>query len=117
MIAQGFDILTYRKGKSRRIDERRFVRRRVKLDGHWVSYDLHDQPVRFLKGKLRLRQITRLCEGTAHQTQIITSRWDLRDVELAYRMFERWRQENYFKSLLSKLAGIRRTDCGFSRVI
>jgi hypothetical protein len=97
MIAQGFDILTYRKGKSRRLDERRFVRRRAKLDGHWVSYDLHDQAARFLKGKLRLRQITRLCEGGEHQTQIITSRWDLRDIELAYRMFERWRQENYFK--------------------
>jgi hypothetical protein len=97
MIAQGFDILTYRKGKSRRIDERRFVRRRAKLDGHWVSYDLHDQAALFLKGKLRLRQITRLCEGGDHQTQIITSRWDLRDVEVAYRMFERWRQENYFK--------------------
>jgi intergrase/recombinase len=25
------------------------------------------------------------------------SRWDLRDIELAYRMFERWRQENFFK--------------------
>jgi hypothetical protein len=62
-----------------------------------VSYDLHDQPVRLLKGKLRLRQITRLCEDGQHQTQIITSRWDLRDVELAYRMFERWRQENFFK--------------------
>jgi transposase len=97
MIAQGFDILTYRKGKSRLIHPRRFVRRRAKLDGRWVSYDLHDQPVRFLKGKLRLRQITRLCEGGDHQTQIITSRWDLRDIELAYRMFERWRQENYFK--------------------
>ena len=97
MIKQGFDILTYRKGKSRRIAERRFVHRRAKLDGRWVSYDLHDQPVRFLKGTLRLRQITRLCEGTGHQTQIITSRWDLRDVELAYRMFERWRQENFFK--------------------
>jgi hypothetical protein len=72
------------------------VRRRAKLDGRWVSYDLHDQPVRFLKGKLRLRQITRLCGGGDHQTQIITSRWDLRDIELAYRMFERWRQENYF---------------------
>ncbi len=61
-----------------------------------VSYDLHEQPARFLKGKLRLRQITRLCEGS-HQTQILTSRWDLRDIEVAYRMFERWRQENYFK--------------------
>ncbi|EQD59644.1 hypothetical protein B1B_08117, partial [mine drainage metagenome] len=61
-----------------------------------MTYDLHDQPVRFLKGKLRLRQITRLCEG-GHQTQIITSRWELRDIEVAYRMFDRWRQENFFK--------------------
>jgi hypothetical protein len=52
--------------------------------------------VRFLKGRLRLRQVTRLCDG-GHQTNVITSRWDLRDVEVAYRMFERWRQENFFK--------------------
>jgi transposase len=96
MIQDGFDILTYRKGKGRLINERRFVRRRAKLDGRWVSYDLHDQPVRFLKGKLRLRQITRLCED-GHQTQVITNRGDLRDIEVAYRMFERWRQENFFK--------------------
>jgi len=96
MIQDGFDILTYRKGKGRRIHDRRFVRRRAKLDGCWVSYDLHDQPVRFLKGKLRLRQITRLCDN-GHQTQVITSRSDLRDIELAYYMFERWRQENFFK--------------------
>jgi len=96
MIQEGFDILTYRKGKGPRIHERRFVRRRAKLDGRWVSYELHDQPVRFLKGKLRLRQITRLCEG-GHQTQVITSRADLTDIEIAYRMFERWRQENFFK--------------------
>jgi hypothetical protein len=96
MIEDGFDILTYRKGKGRRIHERRFVRRRAKLDGRWVSYDLHDQPVRFLKGKLRLRQITRLCDN-GHQTQVITNRSDLRDIEIAWRMFERWRQENFFK--------------------
>ena len=96
MIQQGFDILTYRKHKSRLINEQRFVRRRAKLDGHWVAYDLHDQPVRFLNGKLRLRQITRLCESGL-QTQIMTSRWDLRDIEVAHRMFERWRQENFFK--------------------
>jgi len=96
MIQEGFDILTYRKGKARRIHPRRFVRRRAKLDGRWVSYDLHDQPVRFLKGKLRLRQITRLCDND-HQTQVITNRSDLSDIELAWRMFERWRQENFFK--------------------
>ena len=52
--------------------------------------------MRFLKGKLRLRLVTRLCD-TGHQTQVITSRWDLRDIEVAYRMFDRWRQGNFFK--------------------
>jgi hypothetical protein len=37
-----------------------------------------------------------LCD-TGHQTQVITSRFDLSDIEVAYRMFDRWRQENYFK--------------------
>jgi len=96
MIKDGFDVLTYRKGHSRRINERRFVRRRAELDGRWVDYLLHDQPVRFLNGKLRLRQVTRLCDS-GHQTQVITSRWDLSDIEVADRMFERWRQENFFK--------------------
>jgi transposase len=96
MINDGFDVLTYRKGRCRRINEQRFIRRRAELDGNWVGYLLHDEPVRFLKGKLRLRQVTRLCDD-GHQTQVITSRWDLRDIEVAYRMFERWRQENFFK--------------------
>ncbi len=93
-----FDILTYRKGKPRRIAARRFVVRRAQIDGRAVEYQLHDQAVRFLKGKLRLRQVTRLSDN-GHQTQVITSRWDLADIEVAYRMFERWRQENFFKYL------------------
>jgi DNA-binding CsgD family transcriptional regulator len=97
LMGLGFDILTYRKGRTRRIAESRFTRHKAKLDGRWVQYLLHDHPVRFLKGKLRLRQITRLIQG--HQTPIITSRWDLRAIVLAYRMFERWRQENFFKYL------------------
>src|SRR5215468_8327477 len=96
IVNDGFDLLTYRVGRCRRIHERRFIRRRAELDGRWVDYLLHDQPVRFLKGKLRLRQVTCLCES-GHQTQVITSRWDLPDIEVAYRMFERWRQENFFK--------------------
>src|SRR6266513_2786180 len=96
IIKDGFDVLTYRVGRCRRIHERRFIRRRAELDGCWVDYLLHDQPVRLLKGKLRLRQVTRLCDN-GHQTKVITSRWDLRDIEVAYRMFERWRQENFFK--------------------
>ena len=37
MITDGFDLLTYRKGRCRRINERRFIRRRAALDGRWVD--------------------------------------------------------------------------------
>jgi len=96
LLTMGFDILTYRKGRVRHIAEKRFVLRKARLDGRPVKYLLHDQAVRFLKGKLRLRQVTRFTED-GHQTAIVTSRWDLRDIVVAYRMFERWRQENFFK--------------------
>ena len=96
VLALGFDLLTYRKGRTRRIAEARFTKHKAKLDRRRVKYLLHDQPVRFLKGRLRLRQITRLSPN-GHQTPILTSRWDLPAVHVAYRMFERWRQENFFK--------------------
>ena len=80
MIKDGFDLLTYRKGRCRRINTQRFIARRAEIDGHSLDYLLHDQPVRLLKGKLRLRQVTRLCDD-GHQTQVITSRWDLRDID------------------------------------
>ncbi|HEX2696886.1 MAG TPA: hypothetical protein VHM28_04210, partial [Anaerolineales bacterium] len=96
LLGLGFDLLTYRKGRTRRIAEARFTEHKAKLDGRRVKYLLHDQAVRFLKGKLRLRQITRLTPN-GHQTPIVTSRWDLPAVHVAYRMFERWRQENFFK--------------------
>jgi hypothetical protein len=48
-----------------------------------------------------LKQIppTGLCVFRGHQTPIVTSRWDLRAIVVAHRMFERWRQENFFKYL------------------
>jgi DNA-binding CsgD family transcriptional regulator len=98
LLVMGFDILTYRKGRIRHIAEKRFTLHKAKLDGRPVEYLLNDQPVRFLKGKLRLRQVTRLTE-TGHQTPIVTSRWELRAIVVAHRMFERWRQENFFKYL------------------
>jgi len=98
LLEANFDLLTYRKGKSRRVGAHRFVLRRAQIDGRMVEYRLHDQAVRFLKGKLRLRQVVRLADD-GHQTQVITSRWDLTDIEVAWRMFERWRQENFFKYL------------------
>lgn len=73
------------------------------FDGRKVTYTLADQGVSLLKGKLRLRQVTRLSED-GHQTPILTSRRDLSALEVAYRMFERWRQENFFKYLREQYA-------------
>lgn len=94
----GFHILTYRKGEADPIPEWGFTQRKAKLDGHEVEYWLNDQIVvfRFEKtGKLCLRQVTRLQDG--HQTQVLTTRFDLPAIEVAHRMFQRWRQENFFK--------------------
>jgi len=96
MIDNGFDILTYRKGKWRQIARSRFTTQSKRIEGRKISYELNDKPIRLLGRKLRLRQVTRLREGK-HQTAVVTSRWDLSTVEVAYRMFERWRQENFFK--------------------
>jgi prepilin-type processing-associated H-X9-DG protein len=103
IVARGFDILTYRKGWKGRVAKRLFLPHTAKIDGRQVAYMLADQGIRLLKGRLRLRQVTRLMDN-GHQTPIITSRRDLAAVEVAFRMFERWRQENFFKYLREEYA-------------
>jgi len=40
---------------------------------------------------------------SGHQTPILTSRRDLSAIEVAFRMFERWGQESFFKTLKIEL--------------
>jgi transposase len=109
LLADGFDILTYRKGPYPRVPIACFRRRSAVVDGYRISYRLADQGVYLAYGqgkkrrRLHLRQVTRLGDD-GHQTPIITSRRDLRAVDIAYRMFERWRQENFFKYLRAEFA-------------
>jgi len=103
ILAANFDLLTYRKGRYPRIARKRFQSCRTRQGGRALSYVLADQQVRLLKGKLRLRQVTRLMEN-GHQTPILTSRRDLPAAQVAYRMFDRWRQENFFKYLREEYA-------------
>jgi hypothetical protein len=102
LLASGFDLLTYRKGAFRRLPRSRFKRRATAIEGRKVEYDLADNNVRLTRG-LSLRQVTRL-SPSGHQTPVLTSRRDLSDVEVAFRMFERWRQENFFKYLREEYA-------------
>ncbi len=103
LIKQGIDIITYRKGKGALIPEDHFYRVAEEIEGKKIEYRLHDRSVAFLKGKLWLRQVSRL-NPSGHQTHVITSRQDLSEVTIAYRMFERWRQENYFKYMAEEYA-------------
>jgi len=109
LIASGFDILTYRKGKRSKLPTSRFSIHEATIDGRELRYSLADTgtyleygPPRARK-RLHLRQVTRLTDD-GHQTPIITSRRDLAAIEIAYRMFERWRQENFFKYLREEYA-------------
>jgi len=102
ILDANFDLLTYRKGRLPRI-RKRFRQYRTRQDGRTFTYALADQEVRLLKGKLRLRQVTRLAED-GHQTPILTSRRDLPTAQVAYWMFGRWRQENFFKYLREEYA-------------
>lgn len=104
MIEMNFDILTYRKGKWKNISKKQFKLCEKRIDGRKIAYNLNDRNIRLLKGHLRLRQVTRLSEDGTHQTPIVTSRRDLPAVVVAYRMFERWRQENFFKYLREEFA-------------
>ncbi len=97
LIADGFDILTYRKKPIRSVPQKAFALYRGRLDGRRIEYELDDRNVRLMKGRLGLRQATRRSPDGRHQTAILTSRRDLRTLAVAYRMFERWRQENFFK--------------------
>ncbi|MBI5528503.1 MAG: helix-turn-helix domain-containing protein [Deltaproteobacteria bacterium] len=111
LITGGFDILTYRKGRSRKVPRTLFVVYELVIDptgtavdrGRSFKYKLADTGIRLSNG-LRLRQVTWLSEDGSHQTPIVTSRRDLTPAEVAYRMFERWRQENFFKYLREEYA-------------
>ncbi len=118
LMSDGFDVLTYRKGKSGKLPRSRFRRRRRKIDGKWVSYWLCDRP-RVRVGRLRpkrkkstngqspqylwMREV-RVLRDDGRQTPILTNRTDLQAVEVGYRMFNRWRQENFFKYMAEEFA-------------
>jgi transposase len=121
LIAQGCDIITYRKGKSGKQSKCRFSTQRETIDEREREYELCDRPrVRVgalptagkrkkgRKGKAGKRYLwmreVRVLREDQRQTSILTNRQDLSAVMVAYRMFNRWRQENYFKYMDEEFA-------------
>jgi len=101
MHADGFDVLTYRKGKSAAMPADRFTTHEVTLPTGRVTYELHDTTIVVGRG-FEMRQVTR--RKGDHQTRIVTTRTDLEAKEVAWRMFDRWRQENFFKYMRQEFA-------------
>jgi len=102
LLRDGFEILTYRKGKSRRWPGSAFAEVTGTVAGRAVTYTLAEKRVR-LKNGLRLREVRRLT-ATGHQTAVLTSRTDLPAIEVAARMFARWQQENFFRYMRHSFA-------------
>lgn len=115
LIEAGFDIITYRKGKSKEIAAGDFEKRVIEVDGEKITYDLNDQKsvrvgvekIERSDGKKRfltMRQVTRRKPDNGRQTNVLTTRLDLKPEQVLWRMFNRWRQENFFKYMREEFA-------------
>jgi hypothetical protein len=97
-------VLTYRKGAIPDLDAAAFTtaphtdeygrEHTHTLADTTVVLDITDGPRR---GRtLTMRQVTKR-QDNGHQVHVLTTRTDLSPAQVLYRMFSRWRQENYFR--------------------
>jgi transposase len=120
LIDAGFDVITYRKGKLKKLPATRFTARKQQIEGAWRRYTICDRrrvrlgvlPRETTQGRKRgrakqrylwMREV-RILREDGRQTAVLTSRQDLSAVAVAYRIFVRWRQENYFKYMGAEFA-------------
>ena len=115
LVAAGFEILTYRKQPCGREPRTAFTLHSFTDDrGRTQQYWLADRKIRVTyknqnnkkttTKRFECRQITRLDPDTGHQTQVLTTRTDTDPAVLAYAMFSRWRQENFFRYMRAHYA-------------
>jgi Transposase protein len=100
--AHGFDVLTYRRGPYAAWSRTTFRPITATVNGREIRYILAERRVEVLPG-FRMREVRRLCDN-GHQTAILTTRQDLPLGVVAYRMFERWTQENFFRYMRQHFA-------------
>jgi transposase-like protein len=100
--ADGFDVLTYRRGPYAAWSRATFRPITATVDGREIRYTLAERRVEVRPG-FRMREVRRLCDN-GHQTAILTTRQDLPIGVVAYRMFERWTQENFFRYMRQHFA-------------
>jgi hypothetical protein len=113
MDAQGFDVLTWRKGLTRDVDPTLFSDLAYTDEtGRTHSWRVADTTVDLPVGEhdqvFTMRQVTLIVANnktgreqhpaaSTRQIHILTTRDDLPVEQVIYRMGSRWRQENYFR--------------------
>ena len=113
MDAEGFDVLTWRKGFAENLEADLFTDvTYVDETGRSHPWRVGDTTVDLPTGDkeqvFTMRQVTLIVannktgraahgQGSTRQIHILTTRTDLTTGEVIYRMGSRWRQENYFR--------------------
>jgi transposase len=113
MDAQGFDVLTWRKGFAENVDPTLFAdTAHTDQTGRTHAWRVADTTVDLPVGEhdevFTMRQVTLLVannkngrsehgQDSTRQIHILTTRTDLPVEQVIYRMGSRWRQENYFR--------------------
>jgi hypothetical protein len=99
----GFDVMTYRRGRYRKWPLGAFAVVKGRVDGRRVSYQLAEKTVRIRRG-FTMREVRRLRADGTRQTAVLTTCWKMPILQVAWRMFARWRQENFFRYMREHFA-------------
>lgn len=99
----GFDVMSYRRGRYRKWPGRSFGEIEGHLEGQQVCYELAEKIVRLTNG-FKMREVRRLRAEGSRQTAVLTTCWKMPMLEVAWRMFGRWRQENFFRYMREHFA-------------
>jgi hypothetical protein len=113
MYAEGFDVLTWRKGVAEDVDpdlfgDLTYVDETGRTHAWRVADTTVDLPTNDAGEVFTMRQVSLTVPGTktgrgehgqdaTRQIHILTTRTDLSAEQVIYRMGSRWRQENYFR--------------------
>lgn len=98
-------VLTYRKYVHDSWDEQEFIPCKVDIEGNETTMELAEKPLTL--NKVAMREVRRL--SGRHQTSVITTNKKLSLAMVAFYMFSRWTQENFFKYM--------RQDYDFDRML
>jgi len=111
---QRFDVLTYRKGSYELWPRSDFQVLQGQVEGRKVEYELAEKTVEVYPG-FEMREVRRL-RSDGLQTAVLTTRKKMPVLQVAWRMFERWRQENFFRYMREHFALDALVDRGVETV-